>query len=326
MKRFFGLMTMAALVVCLTASAADSKVVLKLSNVTSQSGIDAGKVFREVAEKESGGSLQINVFDNNQLGDDRVVVEGTMFGDIDLVVSSTSPVANMFKDFFAFDAPYLFLSTESAYKALDSEIGQKILADMAQHDLKGLCFWENGFRNFTNNKVAAKVPDDIINMKIRCMENEIQIAAWRSFGANPTPMAFTEVFTALQQGTVDGQENPLGIIDGNRFGEVQKYLSMTQHVYTPYFVAMNLEKFESLSDQQQQAILTAAAESTVYQRKRSQELEGEIIERFGQKGEVLQLTSEEKKQWQDRILGAKIHDMVKEKMANPSYFDELMKF
>ena len=96
---------------------------------------------------------------------------------------------------------------------------------MEKKGLKGLAFWENGFRNFTDNKVAAKRPEDVKGMKIRTMENEVHLAAWNAFGANPTPMAFTELFTALQQGTVDGQENPLGIIDGNKFQEVQKYVS-----------------------------------------------------------------------------------------------------
>ena len=324
MRRFSILAFIAVLAIALSASAAD-KVVLKFSNVTSQSGIDGGKFFKKVAEEASNGSLQVNVFDNNQLGDDRVVVEGTIFGDIDIVLSSTSPVANIFRDFFIFDAPFLFLTTEGAYAGLDGPVGRQILKDMEANGLKGLAFWENGFRNLTNNKVAARVPDDVKGFKIRCMENEVQISAWRAFGTNPTPMAFTEVFTALQQGTVDGQENPLGIIDGNKFGEVQKYLSMTQHVFTPYFLAMNLDKYNSLTPEQRAAIDKAAVESTKYQRNRSQELEREIIVNFAKKGVVTELTPAEKKVWQDAIINAKVHDLVKKQMANPDYLDEMLK-
>lgn len=325
MKQMFTLALAAVLALGLTASASAADVVLKFSNVTSQSAIDAGKVFKKVAEEASGGSLQINLFDNNQLGDDRVVIEGTIFGDIDIAVSSTSPMATIFPDFYLFDAPYLFLSTPGAYAGLDSATGKKILADMEPKGLRGLGFWENGFRNFTNNKVAVKVPADAAGMKIRTMENEIHLAAWKALGTNPTPMAFTELFTAMQQGTVDGQENPLGIIDGNKFQEVQEYLSMTQHVYTPYILCMNAEKYASLSDAHKAAIDKAAAESTEYQRNRSQELEKEIKVRFASTGVVIDLTDAEKKAWQDVIVKAKIFDLVKEKMANPAYLDEMLK-
>lgn len=307
------------------ALAADA-VTLKFSNVTSQSGKDAGLVFIDIAQKESGGTLKINHFPDNQLGDDRVVIETTVFGDIDIGVSSTSPLARMIPDFYLFDAPFLFLSSEKAYAGLDGEVGKKILKSMEAKGLKGLCFWENGFRNLTNNKVAAKLPADVKNMKIRTMENEVHLAAWKAFGANPTPMAFTELFTALQQGTVDGEENPLGIIDGNKFQEVQKYVSLTQHVYTPYIVCMNLKKYNSLTDQQRAAIDKAAVESTKFQRMRSQELEKTILAGFGKHGTVVTtLTPEEKGAWQKIIQDAKIFDVVKKKMANPNYVDEMLK-
>ncbi len=325
MKKIHVLALASVFALAVNVFAGEGKVTLKLSNVTSQSAIDAGKVFKKVAEEASGGSIQVNLFDNNQLGDDRVVIEGTIFGDIDIAVSSTSPMATMFPDFYLFDAPYLFLSTEGAYKGLDSATGRKILSDMEGKGLRGLAFWENGFRNFTNNKVAVKVPSDAAGMKIRTMENEIHLAAWKALGANPTPMAFTELFTAMQQGTVDGEENPLGIIDGNKFQEVQKYLSMTQHVYTPYILCMNADKYNSLSDNQKKAIDKAAADSTVYQRNRSQELEKEIKVKFAATGVVTDLTDAEKKVWQDVILNARIFDLVKGKMANPSYLDDMLK-
>ncbi|MDR1744707.1 MAG: TRAP transporter substrate-binding protein DctP, partial [Planctomycetota bacterium] len=167
MKRALLLACAAILSLAVPALSGEKSVTLKLSNVTSQSAIDAGVVFKKVAEEASGGSLKINLFDNNQLGDDRVVIEGTIFGDIDIAVSSTSPMATMFADFYLFDAPYLFLSTPDAYAGLDGDVGKRILADMEAKGLKGLAFWENGFRNFTNNKIAVKVPADVKSMKIR---------------------------------------------------------------------------------------------------------------------------------------------------------------
>ena len=313
------------LLAAMPPAAAAETVTLRFSNVTSQSAIDGGVVFKEVAEKESGGSLKINVFDKNQLGDDRVVIEGTIFGDIDLAVSSTSPMATIWSDLYIFDSPYLFLTTDEAYAGMDGPVGRNILNNMSGKGLKGLAFWENGFRNFTNNKVAVKLPADVRGMKIRTMENEVHLAAWKALGANPTPMAFTELFTALQQGTVDGEENPLGIIDSNKFYEVQKYLSMTQHVYTPYILVMNNDKYNSLSSAQKAAIDKAALESTRFQRNRSQELEKETLVKVGKVGVVTLLGEADKRVWQDAVKAANIFDLVKRKMEHPSYIDDILK-
>nr|WP_319390688.1 DctP family TRAP transporter solute-binding subunit [uncultured Cohaesibacter sp.] len=299
---------------------------LRFSNVTSVSGKDAGIEFKRIVEEKTGGSLEVKLFPDNQLGNDRVITESTIFGDIDLGVSSTSPLATLFPDLYAFDAPFLFLSSEDAYAKLDGETGQAILKTLEKKGLKGLAFWENGFRNFTNSKKAVAVPSDLSGMKIRTMENDVHLAAWRALGANPTPMAFSELFTALQQGTVDGQENPLGIIDGNRFQEVQSNVSLTQHVYTPYILFMNLDKFNSLSDVEKDAIVTAAKETTAFQRKRSQELETEILARIKDQGvTVTELTPEQKALWQKTVVDAKIYDLVKSKMDHPEYMDAFLK-
>ena len=335
MKRVFGM----ALVMAVTAvfgvwagggsqsGGTSSEVVrLKLSGVTSDSANLAEVRFKEVAERESGGTLIVDLFPRNQLGDARANVETTIFGDIDIAVSSTSSIATMYKDLYLFDAPFLFLSNDKAYAALDGATGKKILAEMSSIGLRGLCFWENGFRNYTNNKVAARTPADVRGFKVRTMENEIHLAAWRAFGANPTPMAFTELFTALQQGTVDAQENPLGIIDANKFYEVQKYVSITQHVYTPYIVVMNTKKYDSLTPVQKAAIDKAAAESTRFQRETSQRLEKEIMDGFSQHGvTVINLTEAEKGAFQKIVNDNNIFDLVKTKMDHPGYVDEMLK-
>jgi tripartite ATP-independent transporter DctP family solute receptor len=305
-------------------SAAADTVTLKMASVTSLSAKDASVMFKDIVEKSSNGSIKVDVFPDNQLGDDRVVVESTVFGDIDIALSSTSPLATMFPDLYVFDAPYLFLSTEQAYKALDGKGGEMVLDGLAGKGLKGLALWENGFRNFTNSKKEVRLPPDAAAMKIRTMQNDVHIAAWKAFGANPTPMAFTELFTAMQQGTVDGEENPLGIIDGNKFQEVQKYLTLSQHVYTPYIMVMNLDKFNSLTDEQKAVITKASAESTIYQRKRSQELEAEILTRVAAQGmTVSELKPDEKAAWQKVVVDAKIFDIVKSKMEHPELLDEL---
>ncbi|WP_119309089.1 DctP family TRAP transporter solute-binding subunit [Cohaesibacter haloalkalitolerans] len=322
----FKTLTLAAVLAVGTIVSPAVAETLRFSNVTSVSGKDAGVEFKRIVEEKTGGSLEVKHFPDNQLGNDRVITESTIFGDIDIGVSSTSPLATLFPDLYAFDAPFLFLSSEDAYAKLDGETGQAILKTLEKKGLKGLAFWENGFRNFTNSKKAVAVPADLSGMKIRTMENDVHLAAWRALGANPTPMAFSELFTALQQGTVDGQENPLGIIDGNRFQEVQSNVSLTQHVYTPYIVFMNLDKFNSLSDVEKDAIVTAAKETTAFQRKRSQELETEILARIKDQGvTVTELTAEQKALWQKTVVDAKIYDLVKSKMDHPEYMDAFLK-
>ncbi|MBU3182267.1 DctP family TRAP transporter solute-binding subunit [Clostridium psychrophilum] len=304
----------------------EKTVTLKFSNVTSVSAKAGAAKFKEIAEKDSKGSVKIKLYPDNQLGDDRVVIETTQFGDIDIGVSSTSPIATMYPNFYLFDAPYLFLNNKEAYAGLDGKVGKNILSGMDKIGLKGLAFWENGFRNFTDSKIAVRKPSDVKGLKIRTMENEVHIAAWKALSANPTPMAFTELFTALQQGTVDGEENPLGIIDANKFAEVQKYVSLTQHVYTPYVVTMNLKKYNSLSDNQKAAITKAAVESTKVQREESQKIEKEILKKFkSQSVTVLDLTSDEKAAFQKIMANPKVLDLVRKKMTNPEYINEIKK-
>ena len=299
---------------------------LKFSNVTSDSAVQAGEEFKRIAEAESQGTLIIDHFPKNQLGDDLPVVENTITGDIDIAVSSTSSITELYHDLYIFDGPFLFLNPEDAYKRLDGVTGKKILDGMSSIGLKGLAQWENGFRNFTNNKVAVRLPSDVKGMKVRTMNNDVHLAAWKAFGANPTPMAFNELFTALQQGTVDAEENPLGIIDSNNFQSVQKYVSLTQHVYTPYIVVMNLKKYNSLTDVQKAAIDKAALQSTTFQRNKSQELEKQTLDKFAQQGiTVVNLTTEEKSAWQKIVVDNKILDMVKVKLDHPEYADEILK-
>jgi len=316
-----------------TASAASTPAttsggeVVKISfaGVTSSSAKEASELWKEIVERETGGSLEITLFPDNMLADDRVAVETTQFGDIDMATSSTSPLCTMYADFYLFDSPYLFLNKQEVYDYIDSDLGKQMLDGLEGVGLKGMMLWENGFRNFTNNKVAASSPDDVKGMKVRTMENEVHLAAWKAFGANPTPMAFAEVFTALQQGTIDAQENPLGIIDANKFQEVQKYVSQTQHVYTPYIIVMNLDKWNSLTPEQQAAMEKANKEATEFQRKRSQELEDEILTNFEAQGvTVVNLSDAEKSVFQKVIQDNNIFDIVKEKMTHPEWLDEIL--
>lgn len=307
--------------------AKNHQIKLIMGNVTSVSAKNAGEKFKSLVEQYSDNTISVDLFPDNQLGDDKTVVEDTQLGDIDIAVSSTSSLSTMYKDFYLFDTPYLFLNSGEVYDVgFHGESGKAILKNMDSVGLYGMAMWENGFRNFTNNSHPVALPKDLKGMKIRTMENEVHLKAWSAFGANPTPMAFSELFTALQQGTVDGEENPIGIIESNRFYEVQKYISLTEHVYTPYCVVMNPKRYQSLNGTQRSAVDRAMKEATEYQIEQSNQLSDQAIESMKQYGcQVISLTDEEKQQYQKIVEDAKIFDLVKRKMKNPELFDRMQR-
>lgn len=307
------------------AEPAGDSIELIMSIGTSQNLKDGADKFKELVEEASNGTITITIYADSVLGDDRVATETTQFGDIDIAVCSTSQSAGVYPNLLAFDAPFLFLSTDEVDTIMDGEGAKAILDGMEDVGLKGLAFWENGFRNLTNDKREVRVPSDLEGLKIRTMENEIVLATWSAFGANPTPMAFAEVYPGLQQGTIDGQENPLSVIYANGLQEVQKYISITQHQYTPFVVFMNLDKFNSLTAEQQQIILDAATETTPYQREISRQYDQDILESIKEEGNVVsELTMEEKSLWQQAVQEANIFDMIKETMSDPELFDALL--
>ena len=251
----------------------------------------------------------------------------TQTGECDISIGSTSSVAATYNDFYIYDVPFMFLNKNEVYDiGFNGEAGKQILNGLEELGLKGLAFWENGFRNLTTTNKEIKGIEDLNGLKIRTMENDIHLAAWKAMGANPTPMAFSELFTALQQGTVDGQENPIGIIVGNGFEEVQKYLVMTEHVYTPYYVVMNLDKYNSLTQEQKDALEKAMAEATLYQYERSQYYEDISIEDIEAAGcKVIKLTDEEKMPYKNAVEKIDAVAMAKKKMARPELADKLVK-
>lgn len=239
------------------AQAAEVKLGYSLAP-TSHYGVGATAMNEKLTEL-SGGEWTIKQFPANALGGEREMVEGAQIGTVDLVITSTGPVGNFVPDTLITDIPFLFRDYEHAHAVLDGPIGQEILDQFPNHGLVALAWGENGFRNLTNSKVAARTPADVEGMKIRTMENQVHMAAFRGLGALPTPMAFPELFTALQQGTVDGQENPIGVILSAKFSQVQKYLSLTNHVYSPALIIMSPAVWDGLSEEEKGWFEEAAA-------------------------------------------------------------------
>jgi len=214
--------------------------------------------FKSKLEELSKGDITVNLKSNGVLGGEREVLEGMQIGSIDMAISSTGPVGGFVSDTYVLDLPFLFKDYDNAREILDGPVGQQILDKFEPQGIIALGWGENGFRHITNSKHPIKTPEDIKGMKIRTMENDIHIAAFNAAGAAPTPMSWNEVITALQQGTIDGQENPMSIFIANRIWDVQKYVTLTGHVYSPALLLMSKVTWDSLSDEEKNWVREAA--------------------------------------------------------------------
>ena len=244
-------------------------------------GADA---FKETLEHLSDGEFTIVEHPSGALGGERAMIEGLQIGTVDVVITSTGPLGNFVPESYVLDLPFLFKDYEQARCVLDGNIGQQLLDKMGEHNLIGLAWSENGFRHMTNSKHAIKTPADAKGLKVRTMENKVHMEAFKQMGVHPTPMAFPEVFTALQQGTVDGQENPITVIVATKFWEVQDHLSLTGHVYSPAVVLGSPVLLDGLNEEQRGWFFEAAAASAAATREEVSRLEREGVELLRGKG------------------------------------------
>ena len=237
-----------------------AQTTMKISISTAQNshqGVAIDTFAKEVAAR-TGGRYKVETFYNGSLGGERESIEAVQLGTQELAFSSTGPVPNFVPDAKILDVPFLCRDKAHARAVLDGPIGQELLGKFDAKGFKALAWAENGFRHMTNSKRDVKAPDDLKGLKMRTMENPVHIAAYKGLGIITTPMAFPEVFTALQQGTVDGQENPLPVIMSAKFSQVQKHLSLTGHVYSPCIFVMNKASFDKLAAADKTAFLEAA--------------------------------------------------------------------
>jgi tripartite ATP-independent transporter DctP family solute receptor len=254
---------------------------LKLATVTPpyHAYNEGAREFARLVKEGTGGEIDIRIYPGGQLGSgEREIVEGLQVGTIDLVVTSTGPLSNFCPDMGVVDLPFLFLDYEHVDKVLDGELGRELLDGLEAAQLKGLAFMENGFRNFTNSVRPLRSPADFKGLKFRTMENPVHLASVRALGAQAVPMSWGEVYTSLQTGVIDGQENPVAVIHDFKLNEVQKYMSLTGHFYSPAPLIMSLKKFQSLKPEWQDLFLKAAAEAARFERKVIRENEQDQIE------------------------------------------------
>ncbi|MBB1602221.1 TRAP transporter substrate-binding protein [Variovorax sp. UMC13] len=242
------------------ACAAFAQSTMKISISTAQNshqGVAIDTFAKEVAAR-TNGRYKVETFYNGSLGGERESIEAVQLGTQELAFSSTGPVPNFVPETKILDVPFLFRDKAHARAVLDGPIGQDLLGKFDAKGFKALAWAENGFRHMTNSKRDVKAPEDLKGLKMRTMENPVHIAAYKGLGIITTPMAFPEVFTALQQGTVDGQENPLPVIMSAKFSQVQKHLTLTGHVYSPCIFVMNKAAFDKLGAADKTAFLEAA--------------------------------------------------------------------
>jgi tripartite ATP-independent transporter DctP family solute receptor len=258
--------------------------------------------FAEIVQAKSGGKIKVNLFPGGVLGGDAQVVSAMQGGTIEMASMNSGILASQVKDFELFDLPFMFANGKEADAVVDGPFGKKMHAKLEAKGLIGLTYWELGFRQITNSKRPITKVDDIAGLKLRVIPNAINLDWTKALGANPTPLAFPEVYAALEQGAIDGQENPLTVIAANKFYEVQKYVTLTNHQYNPQSVLMSKKFWDTLSVAEKKIISDAAVESTAYQRQQAREQANSALEAVKKGGiQVSELSAAELAKFREKM-------------------------
>lgn len=283
--------------------------------------------FADYVNEKGDGRIRATVFPNSSLGNERQTAEACQLGSLEVGVVMSAVLANFEPSLTVFELPFLFKNLSIARQAVDGELGQAATEGLSNVNLKSLTLVENGFRMVTNNQRPLHSPQDLKGIKIRTMENPVHVKTFKCFGATPTPMAFSELYTALQQGTVDAQENPITHIYTSRFCEVQKYLTLTGHVYGVGSVVIGLDFWNSLPEDLQKVVMEGADQGKEVQRQLNDELTDKYIKELEKVMTVNALTDEEKQVFIDateivyddvaEIVGQELVDLAV--LANETY-------
>lgn len=250
----------------------------------SDSQHSAAKKFNDLLMKKTKGEIKLKLFPDSTLGNAQTMISSVRGGTIDLEMSGSPNFTGLEPKLNVIDIPFIFKDREHVYKVLDGEVGQNLLKDLEKQGLKGLAFWDVGFRAFSNSKQTVTKPEHIKGLKVRTNQNPMYIEAFKLLGSTPVPMPLAELYTALETRAVDAQEHPIGIFWSSKLYEVQKYLSLTNHGYTPLIVVMNKAKFDSLLPALQTAIIEAAKEAGQFQRDLNVKNEQNIISKLRKQG------------------------------------------
>jgi TRAP-type transport system periplasmic protein len=227
--------------------------------------------FAELVDAKSKGKMKVNLFPGGTLGSDQFHVSALQGGTIDMAVMNSGILSSVAKEFAIYDFPFMFANTQEADAVVDGAFGKKMHGKLEEKGLVGIAYWELGFRNMTNSKRPITKVEDIAGLKLRVIPSPINLDWVKALDANPTPLPFPEVYGALESKAVDGQENPITVINANKLYEVQKHLAITNHVYNPQSVIVSKKFWDSLNADEKKIVGEAAAEATAFQRKQSRD-------------------------------------------------------
>ena len=262
----------------------------------------AVRLFAEQVEKASGGKMKVRAIGAAALGPDVQMQQALIGGAQEMMVGSTATLVGITKEMALWDTPFLINSVKEADALLDGPIGQKVMDKLKDKGLVGLVYWENGFRNLTNSKRPVTKLEDLGDVKLRVMQNNVYLDSFRILGANAIPLPFSELFSALETKTVDGQENPYNTILSSKFYEVQKYLSVTNHVYAPWIVTVSKKWWDTLSPAEQKVLMDAAKASRDFERKDTREEAGKALADLKAKGmQINEVTPAEVARMRDKL-------------------------
>lgn len=289
MKRLLIKSAIAALALSVVGMAAaqdikDHAFKLSLQNPKGHPLATGAEKFAELVAAKSGGKMKINVFAGGVLGGDAANVSALQGGTIEIVVLNSGILASQAKEFAVYDFPFLFANGQEADAVVDGPFGKAMHAKLNDKGIVGLAYWELGFRNITNSKRPLTKVEDIAGLKLRVIPNAINVDWVKALDANPTPLAFPEVYAALEQKAIDGQENPVSVILANKFAEVQKYLAITNHQYNPQSVIFSKKVWDTLSADEKKVLQDSAVEAGKYQRQVSREASASTIDALKKAG------------------------------------------
>jgi len=286
----------AALLTTLVSAAAvqAANLNLRLASVANESTswAEAQEVFKQELEKRTNGRVTIQIFNNNTLGSNREALELAKAGNVGFVLSGVAHASRFAPQLNAVLFPYMWKDRETMFQVLDGEVGQKLSDSLKPANMSIIAWWDNGFRHVSNNKGPINKIEDLKGLKLRTLPSSVHVAFFKALGAVPTPMDFAELLPALQQGVLDGQENPPGVVHPFRIFEVQKYYSLTAHVNEPMIVVMSESARAKLNDEDIKAMNEAIKVATEFQRKLNDEKSAELMKLLAAEMEINEVPSE----------------------------------
>ena len=296
----------------------DRSIKLALANTAESAHGVGARRFAEIVDRKSGGKMKVRIYAGGSLGGEAVVASSMQGGTVEMSMMGPGILTGMNKDFGIFDTPFMFNDAKEADAVMDGPVGQKLLEKLPEKGLIGLSYWDHGFRVLTNSRRPVSKMEDIQGLKVRVQQIPVFIDAFTALGANPVPMPFTELYTALETKAVDGQENPFVSIEVTKFYEVQKYASNTRHAYSPLLVLVSKRFWDQLSADERQILQDAATETKPFERETSRSMDAKAMEELKSKGmTITDISPAERARMRDKLKPAieKHHKTISEALV-----------